>query len=320
MHQIYEMYNDYTLRIVIINNMNYKIKAVLFVLMNCLSFTSSMTINKLINPALPTPLRVFIRAIFGFCFFSPLLFKYGVKVLCTKYAKLHFIRISTMTLAMGVTYFTYTNLPFSVAIAIGFTGPIFTAVLAYFMLKDKLKLSQWIAIFVGYLGVLIIVNPEGQANHAIYLAIVGNILTGMSLIFTKKLTKVDSNTTIILLGNLGIILTTFLWSILHWLGSIYAKNYIHLTWIWPSTSDLKLLLAMGFLGVLSQAFYINALKCASPSFLSPFEYSRLVIAIPIGLLLGEPLPGMHEWIGVAIIISSTAYITWKEQHNRQLIK
>lgn len=267
----------------------------------------SMTVNKVIDPTIPVSLKVLIRAIFGWLFFSPIIFKNGCQVFISNRPSWQVRRVLLMTLAMGATYFTYTHLPFTLAISIGFTGPIFTAVLAYFILKDRLTVGQWIAIFMGYLGVLWIVKPQGSINEAVYVAIIGNIVTGLGLIYTKKLTRIDGASTIIVLGSIGIILTTFLWSILYWLGSAYGNPFIQLTWVWPTWKDIQLLIVMGLLGTISQLSSIQALKYASPSFLSFFEYSRLVIAIPIGLALGEKLPSYQEIIGILIILSATIY-------------
>lgn len=220
-----------------------------------------------------------------------------------------------MSLAVGGTYFTYSNLPFTVATSIGFTGPIFTAILSYFILKDRLQLGQWAAIIVGYLGVLLIINPQGEVNNAIYIAIFANIITGLSLIYAKKLTSVDSRNTIIILGNIGIVITSATWSFVYWLNSVYNNSLASVIWVWPDLYDTFLLMGMGLLGAFSQIAYITALKHASPSFLSPFEYSRLVIAIPISLALGEAFPNRQEIIGIFIIILSTLYMSWRGSRN-----
>lgn len=270
-----------------------------------------MSINKFINPHIPISLKVLIRASFAVIFFMPVVFSKGVQVLKSKKIRLQLLRIILISIGMGATYFTYTELPITIAIPIGFTGPIFTAVLAYFMLEDRLSIGQWIAIVLGYLGVLLIINPRGDVNFAIYVAILGNVVGGLSAIYTKRLTQVDSSSTIIILANIGIVIITFLWTLLHWIASILEVDGVHITWVWPVWKDFKLLIVMGFLGTLSQLCSINALKHASPSFLSLFEYSRLVIAVPIGIFLGEGLPGVQELIGILIILAATIYNSWQ---------
>ena len=270
-----------------------------------------MTINKLIDPSIPISLKVLIRACFGLLFVSPLFFRNGLRTFVSKNIRLHLLRIFLVTLAIGSTYFTYTKLPLTIAISIGFSGPIFTAILANLILKDRLQIGQWIAIFTGYIGVLLIIKPQGELNYAIYVSILGNIITGLSIIYVKKLLQLDSNNTIIIISNIGLVITTATWSIICWLISIYPNSLLHIVWHWPTYRDLKMLICMGFLGAISQLCNLKALQYASPAFLSPFEYSRLIIAIPIGIFLGEAFPTYIEIIGITIILIATVYNSWK---------
>ncbi|GEM_PF-2423334 len=276
-----------------------------------------MSIHKLVNPDIPTSLKVFMRACFGLVFFSPLIIKDGLAIFHSSNYKLHLIRIFYMSLAMGGTYFTYANLPFTVATSIGFTGPIFTAVLSYFILKDRLKFGQWISILIGYLGVLLIVNPTGDINNTVYVAIFANIVTGLNLIFARKLTAIDSRNTIVIMGNIGVIITTGIWSLLYWLLHVYGNSLASITWHLPNLIDTLLLMGMGLLGAFSQIAYITALRYASPGFLGPFEYSRLIISIPIGLALGDAFPEQQQILGILTIVASTLYLSWKGRLNDQ---
>lgn len=269
----------------------------------------------MIDPSIPTALKVLIRACFGLLFFTPLIFKSGAIIFHSKNLRLQAVRIFYMSLAMGGTYFTYTALPFTMATSLGFTGPIFTAILSYFILKDRPSWDQWASIIVGYIGVLLIVNPSGSISTAMYVAIIANVFTGLSLIYAKKLTSIDSRNTIVILGNIGIIIVSSLWTLIYWVLNIYGNPLGPVIWILPSIKDITLLIGMGILGAFSQMAYITALKHASPSFLSPFEYSRLVIAVPITLILGENLPNQAEIMGILIIIVSTLYMSWKGGRN-----
>lgn len=274
-----------------------------------------MSLNKQIDPQIPVSIKVFIRACFGLIFLSPIMLKEKLNAFKSNNIKMHLSRIFFMSLAMGGTYYTYTHLPFTIAIAIGFTGPIFTSVLAYFVLKDRLSIKQWFAILVGYIGVLIMVNPEGEFNSAIYIAILANILTGMSIIYAKRLTSIDSRNTIVLIGNIGIIVTSSLWTLMYYFMNAYGNSLASVVWKLPSQIDLIYLLGMGFLGACSQIAYITALKYSSPSFLSPFEYTRLVMGVPIGIALGEMFPGYQEWIGIAVIVFATLYMSAQGKKN-----
>jgi drug/metabolite transporter (DMT)-like permease len=276
-----------------------------------------MSIHKLVNPDIPTSLKVFMRACFGLVFFSPLIIKDGLAIFKSTKYKLHLVRIFYMSLAMGGTYFTYANLPFTVATSIGFTGPIFTAVLSYFILKDRLKFGQWVSIFVGYMGVLLIVNPTGDINSTVYVAILANIVTGLNLIYARKLTAIDSRNTIVIMGNIGVIVTSGLWSLFYWLLHAYGNSLAPITWQLPKLNDTLLLMGMGLLGAFSQIAYITALRYASPGFLAPFEYSRLIISVPIGLALGDAFPEYQQILGILTIVAATLYLSWKGRLNDQ---
>lgn len=269
----------------------------------------------MVNPDIPVSIKVLIRSIFGLLFFAPLLIKHGFNLLTSNNISLHLKRIAFMSVAMGGTYYAYTHLSFAIATSVGFTGPIFTAVLAYFILKDRLNFQQWMAIVAGYVGVVIMTNPQGDISSAIIVAIFANIFTGLSLIYARKLTATDDRNTIVILGNMGVIVTSALWTVLYWISTVYQSPAETAVWVLPQPNDFILLMLMGFLGALSQSAYVNALRYASPSFLAPFEYSRLVIAVPIGLTLGEALPNQHELIGIGVIILSTLYMTWQGRKN-----
>lgn len=274
-----------------------------------------MSLNKRINPEIPVSIKVFIRACFGLLFLSPIIFKHKLKVFKTNNLKLHLFRVLFTFFAMAGTYYAYTHLPFTIAIAIGFSGPIFTSVLAAFILKDRLSWKQWGAILIGYLGVLIMVNPNGEINNALYIAVAANILTGLSLTFAKRLTAIDSPNTIVIIGSIGIIITSSIWTFSYYMISVHNNTLASLIWQLPSKQDILYLMGMGLLGASSQIAYITALKYSSPSFLSPFEYTRLVIGVPIGITLGEMFPGYQEWIGIAIIVCSTFYMSLNGKKN-----
>ena len=149
------------------------------------------------------------------------------------------------------------------------------------------------------------------------MAIFANIVTGLNLIYARKLTAVDSRNTIVIIGNIGVIITSGIWSLFHWIIHAYHNSLVNLTWQLPNTTDTLLLMGMGVLGAFSQIAYITALRYASPGFLGPFEYSRLVIAVPIGLGLGDAFPGQQEIIGILTIVGATLYLSWKGRLNDQ---
>ena len=113
---------------------------------------------------------------------------------------------------------------------------------------------------------------------------------GLQVICIKKLSKVDSGNTIVTIGSIGVMLLTALCVFVHWLISFHNTSLIDVSLVWPDRKDFCLLIVMGLLGTVSQLSEVQALKYASISFLSPFQYSKLVLAVPLGLFLGEAFP------------------------------
>jgi drug/metabolite transporter (DMT)-like permease len=282
-------------------------KSILWVLLYCVCFTSAMSVNKLLSPEIPGGLKLLLRGVFGFLFLMPVVLRQGVSIFTTKAIRLQGTRMIFLALAMSGTYYTYTYLPLTLATAIGFSGPIFTATLAHYFLKDRIPLYLWGVIFFGYIGVLIMVGPSWTTSVAILVAIGANIVTGMNLIYIKKITKFDQPLTIILWGNIGLIAIALAW----WMGAIYVASGDSSAYVLPDMRDFGLLVMLGLLGTISQFSYISALTKGSPSFLAPFEYFRLVVAIPIALMLGESLFDSRQLLGGAIIILTTLYLAKK---------
>jgi drug/metabolite transporter (DMT)-like permease len=268
-----------------------------------------MAINKIVNPAIPVFLKILLRMGFGVLFFIPIILQSGWSIFISKKPTLQIIRISLVVMALGATYFTYTQLPFTIAVSLSFTGPIFAVVLSHLILKERLLVGQWIAILVGYVGVCLMVQPQGAFNNAVYVAIAGNIAAGLQFIYIKKLSQFDSGNTIVTISNVGVMLISALWSFVYWLISMYESPLMDITW--PDWEDLQLLIVMGLLGTIAQLSDVQALKYSSASFLAPFEYSKLVLAVPIGLILGESLPNFLEVLGICLILVSIIYSSWQ---------
>ena len=208
---------------------------------------------------------------------------------------LHLLRIIIVTSAMGCTYYAYRHLPISYAAAIGQTGPLFTTIMAILILREKAQWFKWLALGLGYCGVLLMMRPsEGYMDSVTLIALGANLLAGVGIIISKKLTATDASETILFYATFGVLIVSGI-------GSF---------WFWqtPSTADLIKLGGMGVAGVLSQYCYINALKYAPASFVTPFEYSRLCMSIPIGYLIFKEVPDFWVLAGSFVIVIAIVFL------------
>jgi drug/metabolite transporter (DMT)-like permease len=273
---------------------------------SALLMSALMSVAKKLTPDIPTPLVTFIRSGFGLLFSLPFLMRSPKKILQSNQYALHGIRIMLSASAMLCTYYTYRNLPLTLATSLGMTGALFTTVLAVIFLKDKVDPIKWLCILVGYLGALFIIQPSSLTLEiGIITALLANFFAGCSTVVAKILSRKDSNLTIISYTNIGLTIVFGVLSYPHWQL---------LDW-----RDMFLLASCGVLGLGSHYCYLTALKKASPSFLAPFEYTRLLFAFSIGFLFFRELPNFYTILGSMMIITATYTITYRDNHQKNKV-
>jgi drug/metabolite transporter (DMT)-like permease len=241
-----------------------------------------------------------MRTFFGLVFFLPFLLHNHAQFFKTKKTSLHLLRICTSISAMLCTYYTYRHLPLGLATSLGMTGALFTTLLSILFLKERVDKTKWVLIVIGYLGALCIIKPHRFVLEiGIITGLLANILAGSSIILAKILSRYDSTVTIMGYTNIGLFLVA---AVLNFHG-----------WQAIGLKDLGLLAVIALLGLCAQYCSITALKQTRPSFLAPFEYTRLLFSFLIGFLFFRELPDPYTIIGSIIIIGATYTITYREK-------
>jgi drug/metabolite transporter (DMT)-like permease len=235
-----------------------------------------------------------MRYFFGLVIFSPFMLKAGLKGFETSRPLLHMTRVLCVGTAMACTYYAYRNLPLALATSIGMTGPLFTTVLSMLLLKDSVSLPKWALILFGYLGVIVMVRPdEMPISIGVWVEILANICAALSIICVKLLSRTEKTLTIML----------------YTVTTCIAGLLVLGVWQTPATSDLMTLVAIGGVGVFSQYCSVTALRYANPSYLAPFEYTRMCFAIPVGYVFFEESPTIWLILGSLMIIGATYGLT-----------
>jgi len=273
-----------------------KLVGAAFMLLWACSFTTAMAFAKTLSPEVDNVILLFMRCFFGLVFFSPFVFRAGFKGFVTSRPLLHLIRVICVGAAMGCTYYAYRNLPLPLATSIGMTGPLFTTVLSIVFLKDSVSLPKWALILFGYLGVIVMVQPhEAPIGMGVWIELLANLFASFSIICVKFLSRTESTLRIMLYANTA---TTFI-------AGLVALS----VWQTPGLHDLIVLMTIGGLGMFSQYCYVTALRYAQPSYLAPFEYTRLCFAIPIGYTFFQEVPTFWTFFGSLMIIGATYGLT-----------
>jgi drug/metabolite transporter (DMT)-like permease len=265
-----------------------------------------MAITKELAPDIPTTLVVFIRSLCGLLFSLPFLIKNPWKVLKSNQYGLHSVRVMLSASAMLCTYYTYRHLPLTLATSLGMTGALFTTVLTVLILKDRVDSIKWLCILFGYLGTFCIIQPRSiTLEIGILTSLLANFFAGCSTIVGKIISKQDSVLTMISYTNIGL---TILFGVLS-----YPQ------WQVVEGRHMLLLASCGLLGLAAHCCYLTALKKVSPSFLAPFEYTRLLFTFLIGFLYFRELPNFYTVLGSMMIIVATYIITYRGSRQKDTL-
>lgn len=214
----------------------------------------------------------------------------------------HIFRAGAMT---GSTFLFITGLsllPITDAIAIAFVAPILTTILGVLVLKEAVSWKRWAAIFVGFFGIIIILQPSSDAFKIAAIAPLGAAAFGAARdVITRALSESESSLSILFTSMLMITIAGFLTYPLGW--SAVKPSHI---WIFITSS-----LLVG----LAQYLMIEAFRLGEIALISPFKYSSLLWATLIGLLIWDELPSKHVVLGAFILILSGIYLLRNEVNN-----
>ncbi|HIK87905.1 MAG TPA: DMT family transporter [Alphaproteobacteria bacterium] len=242
----------------------------------------------------------FFRNLFGLLVIAPWFIKYGIKPLKTKKIKLHMARSFFNVIAMLSFFYSLSITPLADVASLAFTAPLFASILAIIFLKEIVGLKRGIAIVMGFIGTLIIVDPiYSSISNGHILVLLSASVWSVSLIIIKVLGRTESSVTI----------TSYMVLIMIPFSAIAAFFY----WEIPTLKDLFFLLIIGVCGTSAQMLLAQALRQGDTSIIMPFDFLKLIWAVGIGYLFFFEVPALNTWIGSIIIFLSTIYIAYRER-------
>ncbi|TIN17603.1 MAG: DMT family transporter [Mesorhizobium sp.] len=184
------------------------------------------------------------------------------------------------------------------AYAIGFASPMFITAMLVPILNESVGLKRWLAVLVGFAGVLITIRPGVDGAFAGgAIAFVAAASYALSMVLVRLYSRTKSNVAMIFYGT-GV--------------------QMPFVWITPEWSDGGLLVLVGLLGGAGALVMAQAFRMATPSIVVPFEYTGMIWGLGLSLLIWGGIPDLWTWIGSLVVISSGLYILRREIKARQL--
>jgi drug/metabolite transporter (DMT)-like permease len=239
---------------------------------------------------------VFLRNVFGLAFMAPWLFRIGLSALKTSRLKMHAVRGATSAMNVWFLFAALWLAPVADTAAITFMMPIIASLFAVLFLKEKVTVSRWLAVCLGFVGALIVIRP-GMAgfNFGLLLAL-GSAISGAAVaILIKTLIRYDSADTI-----------AFYLFVSHTILSLGPALYY---WIHPTILQLGWGVALGYLGTLIQRNFNKAMGVADATIVLPFNFTRLIWAALFGWVFFSEFPDPWTWVGGSVIFAASVWLT-----------
>ena len=246
-------------------------------------------------------------------------------VMKTYYPVLTSVRVICFFFGFSFFYVSLTYMSLAMANALFFSSPFFVSILAIIFLREKVGIRRWLAIFVGFLGVYIVLNPNFENFDYMKLAPVACALFyAISMTITKITSDKDSVYSQMFHLYIGAIFISILFFIFTGQGQFNTFSdptfqFILREWFTNPTYAWPYIILMGLVASLSFYFVFSAYSIASPSVVSLFEYSLIIWAIIIGYLFFNDIPTLRTFIGVALIMGAGLYIYFREKIKDQMI-
>ena len=249
---------------------------------------------------------------------KPIVFK-------SKYPVLTFFRVILFFFGFSSFYISLTVLPLGTATALFFVTPFLITIFAHFFLKEEIGMRRWSAVVVGFIGVYITLNPDfSNFNYLSLLPILCAFCYSLSMIIIKKTSDKDSVYTQTFTFYIGAIILSIIFYFIIGDGQYNtsdhpASQFIFREWFVDFNSSILLMGVTGVTATVAFLLLFTAYSIASPSVISPFEYSILFWSPLIGWLYFDEIPTLSTVVGILIIVSSGIYIFIREKAQDQSI-
>jgi drug/metabolite transporter (DMT)-like permease len=227
----------------------------------------------------------------------------GLAVFRTKRPGAHLMRGISQGTSQAFLLIAFSLMPLASAVAINFSAPLFATVAAVVFLKEPVGAVRRGALFVGFMGVLLVTNPGADTfQTGSVFALCNAVLFGTVTVGVRGMTATESAET----------LTVYQMVIL---TAMFAMS-LSFGFIVPTWGDLVAMVLNGLGNALGQFWWTKALHLAPTSAVVPFNYFSLVWAICLGFLVWGDVPSTMLIFGSAIVVGSGIFLLWSETRRR----
>ena len=243
---------------------------------------------------------IFFRGFFGLVLYYFVIPKERLKdFYYTKRPILHFSRCFFGLIALLSIFIALRNLPLATVVSITFAVPIFTTIFSILFLSEKVGFFRWLAVIVGFIGIVVISEP-GLSALNIYYIFPFIFVLGLSYvaISIRQLSSTEP-----------VWLISLYFSVAITLAGLFTIPY---GWLMPNLIDLILLSLIGIFGGVANLWLSQSYKFSEVSLVTPLKYLALVFAIIFGYFIWDEIPTIKTLVGATLVITSSVIIFRRE--------
>jgi drug/metabolite transporter (DMT)-like permease len=241
-----------------------------------------------------------LRSFAALLILAPFILKAGIgNILNAPRPGLQLARVAFGTLDTACFYFAVTTLPLVTVMTCYLSAPLFVAAVSPFLLRERLSGDQWLAVILGFIGVLCVLRPSPETlTLPAIVAVVGGMLYGGLMLTTRMLS-----------GTPAISLITWQMVAALVFGAVLAP----FGWVQPNPRDFALLALLGVVAMGAHVLVAQALKVAPAAIVSPFNYTLIVWAAVFGWIFFGEWPDGWMIIGAFVIVAAGLYLLARER-------
>ncbi len=224
----------------------------------------------------------------------------------TSRPKLHAFRAITGTLAIIALFIALREIPLADVVSLTFGGPIFVTLGSIFFLSEKVGIRRWLAVLIGFFGMLLIVKPAYEELNIYYIfPIIFCIFFACVALSIRSLSSTEPNYRIALYFSL--------------LSMIVGLLTLPFGWVMPNKFEFFLLIFTGLVGSVANILLTVSLRYAEASLVTPTKYLNLVFAILLGYFIWSEIPKLLTLVGAGLIIISSVIIFMRESELKKKV-
>ncbi len=226
--------------------------------------------------------------------------RYGGEIVRMRNPRAHLLRGAMLACMTAMNFWALQYLQLAETAAIQFSVPVLIAVMSAYLLRERLSLQRWAAIFAGFAGVMLVIRPGSQAFHpALLLSVINAVLYAAFNLLTRRLAATESPFALQLVSA--------------FVAALALAPFALAQWQWPTSPVVwGVVLLTGLMGGLGHLLVAIAHRYGSAAILGPFLYQQILYMTLWGWLLFHQVPDAFVIAGAVVVVLSGLYLLWLE--------